>query len=225
MREEFPPVCVIRPYRKGDEVTIQEIMTEATMETVGEFFWAAVMSEVFPQVALLAIAVSFIGLGIPFYFCLFGIPVAIIIIYVVIWSAHSFKVEYEFLTEAQLEAKDIDLEGQRRHIVGTVAITKSLRGGSKAWLRRMAVKKMYRRRGIAMGLLDEVIQFCTDRCYEEIELITTECHYKARELYYKRGFEARHTYFKYYLNVQQPMYLFSLPLKPPEAELSEISAS
>ncbi|KAG7166525.1 N-acetyltransferase 8-like [Homarus americanus] len=262
MREEFPPVCVIRPYRKGDEVTIQEIMTEATMETVGEFFWAAVMSEVFPQVALLAIAVSFIGLGIPFYFCLFGIPVAIIIIYVAMelhedlnnitriymqypdtgfWVAEVLevseanelnmlmnktkKVEYEFLTEAQLEAKDIDLEGQRRHIVGTVAITKSLRGGSKAWLRRMAVKKMYRRRGIAMGLLDEVIQFCTDRCYEEIELITTECHYKARELYYKRGFEARHTYFKYYLNVQQPMYLFSLPLKPPEAELSEISAS
>lgn len=48
----------------------------------------------------------------------------------------------------------------------------------RSWLRRMAVKKAYRRRGIAMRLLDEVIEFCTERCHEGIELITTECHYK-----------------------------------------------
>ena len=42
----------------------------------------------------------------------------------------------------------------------------------------MAVKKAYRRRGVATRLVDEVIQFCTDQCYEGIELITTECHYE-----------------------------------------------
>ncbi|XP_045603285.1 probable N-acetyltransferase 8B [Procambarus clarkii] len=271
MKEEFPPVCIVRRYRKGDETVIREIITEATMETVSEYFWAAVMSEIFPQVALLTIAISFIGLGIPFYFCLLGIPVAIAFIYAVIWTAHLFKamelhedlnnisqtymsdpdcgfwvaevleyseanelntlvnktkkVEYDFLTEEQLDAQGLNFEGRKKHIVGTVAITKSLRGGLKAWLRRMAVRKAYRHRGIAMRLLDEAIQFCTDRCLEGIELVTTECHYKARELYYKRGFEAQHTYFKYYFNVQQPMYLFCLSLKPPKAELSEISSS
>lgn len=48
---------------------------------------------------------------------------------------------------------------------------------------------------------------------------------QARELYYKRGFEARHTYFKYYLNIQQPMYLFTMNLTPPKAELTDVAAS
>lgn len=268
--KEVSFICIIRRYRKGDEVSIRELMTEATMETVTDFFWAAVLSEIMPQISLLAIAIAFIGLGIPFYFCLLGVPIAIILIYAVIWCAHLFKamelyeelnnislkymqepycgvwvaevlevseanelnavvnktkkIEYEFLTEKDLDARGPDLEGRRRHVVGTVAITKSLHGGLKAWLHRMAVKKAYRRRGIAMRLLDEVIQFCTDHCLEGIELVTTECHYKARELYYNRGFEAQHTYFKYYFNVQQPMYMFSLSLKPPKAELADISS-
>ncbi|XP_071543501.1 uncharacterized protein [Panulirus ornatus] len=222
--KEVSFICIIRRYRKGDEVSIRELMTEATMETVTDFFWAAVLSEIMPQISLLAIAIAFIGLGIPFYFCLLGVPIAIILIYAVIWCAHLFKIEYDFLTEKDLDARGPDLEGRRRHVVGTVAITKSLHGGLKAWLHRMAVKKAYRRRGIAMRLLDEVIQFCTDHCLEGIELVTTECHYKARELYYKRGFEAQHTYFKYYFNVQQPMYMFSLSLKPPKAELADITS-
>ncbi|XP_037778816.1 uncharacterized protein LOC119575335 [Penaeus monodon] len=269
MAGDSAPICIIRPYRKGDENTIRDIMTEATMETVGDFFWSAVMSEVFPQVALLVIAFAFIGLGVPFYFCLFGIPVAVGVIYGVIWSAHLFKamelhedlnniqrtymedpdtgfwvaevlevseaneldslvnktkkIEYHFLTEEEFHVRNINMDGFRKHLVGTVAITKSQRGGLRAWLRRMAVRKAYRRRGIAMQLLEQAIQFCTERCHEGIELITTECHYKARELYYKRGFTAEHTYYKYYFNVRQPMYLFSMPLKPPKANLAEVS--
>nr|XP_027232625.1 uncharacterized protein LOC113824076 [Penaeus vannamei] len=232
MAGDSAPICIIRPYRKGDEDTIRDIMTEATMETVGEFFWSAVMSEVFPQIVKVGasssffakvqigcsfvIAFAFIGLGVPFYFCLFGIPVAVGVIYGVIWSAHLFKVEYDFLSEEEFHMRNINLDGFRKHLVGTVAITKSQRGGLRAWLRRMAVRKAYRRRGIAMQLLEQAIQFCTDRCHEGIELITTECHYKARELYYKRGFTAEHTYYKYYFNVRQPMYLFAMPLKPPK---------
>lgn len=261
-------VVIIRRYRSGDECTIRSIMSEATMATVGPFFWGGVLSEVFPQVALLVIAFAFIGLGIPFTFCLLGIPVAIVLIYFGVWSAHAFKVmelnqelsninqmymsdpecgfwvaeayelseaneleskfkkvEYDFMNEKELDARGDNLQGLRRNIVGTVAITKSLHGGLKAWLRRMAVKKAYRRCGIATKLMDEVIQFCSDRCYEGIELITTECHYEAREMYYRKGFEAEHTYYKYYLNVRQPMYLFYLPLKPPMAELAEVSSS
>lgn len=53
--KDYPLICIIRRYRRGDEVAIREIMTEATMETVGDFFWAAVLSEVMPQVRILAI--------------------------------------------------------------------------------------------------------------------------------------------------------------------------
>ncbi|KAK4289491.1 hypothetical protein Pmani_037537 [Petrolisthes manimaculis] len=240
------------------------------METVGDFFWAAVLSEVLPQVSILAIAIAFIGLGIPLKYCIVCIPIGIAFIYVVVWSSHYFKaielhgdlctisetymkdpncgfwvaevleleesteydyimnktkkVEYDFMKEEELEARGVEIGRRRRHVVATVAITKSLHGGLKAFLRRMAVKRAYRRRGIATRLLDEVIDFCTDRCLEGIELVTTECHYKARELYYKRGFEARHTYFKYYLNVQQPMYVFNMNLKPPKAELTDVAS-
>lgn len=48
-------------------------------------------------------------------------------------------------------------------------------------------------------------------------------YFQARELYYKRGFTADHTYYKYYFNVRQPMYLFSMPLEPPKANLAEVS--
>lgn len=265
------PVCIIRKYKRGDEVVIRDIITEATMETVGDFFWAAVFSEILLQITVLTIAIAFIGLGIPLKFCIVCIPVGIAFMYIVVWSAHytkamelhgdintiaetymkdpecgfwvaevleleesteydylinkTKKIEYDFMREEELETRGVEIGMRRRHIVGTVAITKSLHGGLIAFLRRMAVKKQYRRRGIATRLLDEVIQFCTERCHEGIELITTECHYKARELYYKRGFEAKHTYFKYYLNVQQPMYMFSMSLNPPKAELSEVASS
>ncbi|XP_064117547.1 uncharacterized protein LOC135222980 isoform X4 [Macrobrachium nipponense] len=218
-------VVVIRSYRSGDEAVIRDIITEATMETVGPFFWSGVLSEVFPQVALLVMAFAFIGLGIPFKFCLVGIPVAVLLIYFGVWSAHLFKIDYDFLRESELDARGVNLNGLKKNIVGTVALTKSLHGGLKAWLRRMAVKKAYRRRGIASRLVDEVVQFCTDKCYEGIELVTTECHYQARELYFRKGFEAEHTYYKYYLNVRQPMYQFYLPLKPPKAELMEVASS
>ncbi|KAK7028026.1 hypothetical protein SK128_014099 [Halocaridina rubra] len=269
--EESRRYVLIRRYRSGDEGAIRDIISEATMETVGAFFWNGVCSEVFPQVALLVMAFAFIGLGIPFIFCLIGIPVAIILIYVGVWSAHMFKamelhqdlnnikqtymsdlecgfwvaeayehseaseldatvskskkVEYDFFCEKDFDSLGPNVHGLKKNIVGTVAITKSLHGGLKAWLRRMAVKKAYRRRGIASNLVDEVVEFCRDKCYEGIELVTTECHYEAREMYYRKGFEAEHTYYKYYLNVRQPMYMFYMPLKPPKAELAEIAST
>ncbi|XP_045102702.1 uncharacterized protein LOC123499127 [Portunus trituberculatus] len=264
------PVCVVRRYKPEDMVAAQDIVGKAVMETVTDYFWSAVLSEVLPQVALLTIAFSYIGLGIPFYFCLLGIPTAVVIIYAVIWLAHMSKalevgqemtniprlflehsdccfwvaevlecseasdldalmnkmkkVEYHFMGEEESSAREAELQGIRRHVVGILGLTKSRRGGMKGWLRHLAVKKAYRLRGIAQQLLDEAIHFSTEHCLNEIELVATECHHKARELFYKKGFEVQHTYFKYYFNVQQPFYIFSLPVKPPKAELSEISS-
>lgn len=271
MAGSVAPVCVVRQYSPKDKAAVQDMMGQAIMETVTDYFWAAVLSEVSPQVALLVIAFAFIGLGVPFYFCLLGIPAAVVIIYVVVWAAHmsrvlevnqelgnipqlflqqpsgnfwvaevmetseaceldslinkTKKVEYQFMSEDEARAKQAELEGLKRHVVGMVGVTKSLRGGMRNRLKHLVVKKAYRRRGIAQGLVDEAVQFSTDHCMEGIELVTTECHHKARELFYRKGFEVQHTYYKYYLNVQQPVYLFSLPLKPPKAELSEISST
>lgn len=49
------------------------------------------------------------------------------------------------------------------------------------FLKHLAVKQTYRRRGIAQRLLDEAIQFCTEHCMEGIDLVSTECHYKVRQ--------------------------------------------
>lgn len=43
-------LCVLRPYKRADNMAVLELIEQATMETVSEFFWAAVFSEIFPQV-------------------------------------------------------------------------------------------------------------------------------------------------------------------------------
>ncbi|CAL4155996.1 unnamed protein product, partial [Meganyctiphanes norvegica] len=122
-------------------------------------------------------------------------------------------VEYQFMNEELFIKKEPDVKDLKRRVVGTVAITKSMHNLNNAWIRRMAVRKEYHRRGIASNMLEEVINFCLEHNYDGIELVTTECHHKARELYYKRGFEANHTYYKSYFNVRQPMYQFQMNLK------------
>ena len=42
--------CVIREFREKDGNAVREIINEAAMETVGDFFKSAVFSEIFPQV-------------------------------------------------------------------------------------------------------------------------------------------------------------------------------
>ena len=46
--------CVIRKYREKDGEAVKEIIQEATMETVGQWFTTAIFSEVFPKVCYLS---------------------------------------------------------------------------------------------------------------------------------------------------------------------------
>ncbi|XP_046359004.2 N-acetyltransferase 8-like [Haliotis rufescens] len=76
-------------------------------------------------------------------------------------------------------------------IAGTVGIVKKTAGDAErkvAWLRRMAVKRNFRRLGIAKKLVSTAISFCKQRHYDKIELITTEVHQPARNLYTRLGF-------------------------------------
>ncbi|CAH1796448.1 unnamed protein product [Owenia fusiformis] len=85
-----------------------------------------------------------------------------------------------------------------RKIVGTIAIvpkpqtstnTSKDNGHEIAWLRRMAVLRKYRGRGIAKKLLRAAILFSRKAKYKQIDLITTDVHFAARNLYTKMGFE------------------------------------
>lgn len=60
-----------------------------------------------------------------------------------------------------------------------------------AWLRRMAIKSSFRGHGIAKQLVRTVIDFCRDRGYNVIFLITTEVHQPARALYNSMGFRQK----------------------------------
>jgi len=81
-------------------------------------------------------------------------------------------------------------DSNNHQIVGTIAIVKKeCPGDSKvAWLRRMAVLKSHRGSGIGKQLVKTAVEFCRNRGYEKVELITTEVHESARNLYLKEGF-------------------------------------
>lgn len=84
----------------------------------------------------------------------------------------------------------------KKEIVGTVAITRNNDCAVRAWLRRMAVKKEWRKKGIGSQLVDAVIRFCSQKGYVGIELVTTECHDSAKALYEKKKFDVMAFYHK-----------------------------
>jgi len=89
----------------------------------------------------------------------------------------------------------------RRRIVGTIAIVRRYdRSGKVAWLRRMAVLKKFRKKGIAKKLIETTLQFCKNRDYTAVQLQTTSIHQTARSLYMKLGFEC--------INYRPTPYLF-----------------
>ncbi|KAB7498952.1 hypothetical protein Anas_04254 [Armadillidium nasatum] len=83
--------CVIRKYKEGDEHTIKEIISESVMEQVNSYFWNACLSELFPQIAVACVAISYIFLGIPLKYALIFVPGSVIFIYLVVYFGHFIK--------------------------------------------------------------------------------------------------------------------------------------
>lgn len=111
-------------------------------------------------------------------------------------SASDSKVK--IIREDQMNLSEVEraLSGNRKRlIIGTVAITikndPDLREPpqSVAWLRRMSVKKSYRRCGIGAALTNVALDHCSMSNFRAVELLTTEHHQAARNLYAKKGFE------------------------------------
>lgn len=106
------------------------------------------------------------------------------------------KLKYPILRESEFQEKNIDVKSCHKQIVGTIAIVKSVTTEGCAWMRRMAVIPKYQRKGVASALVNEALQFCSEKDYVGVELVTTECHDNARDLYMKKGFQMKQMYHK-----------------------------
>lgn len=73
------------------------------------------------------------------------------------------NIKYKIIKESNLDLLLKENRNYCRKIIGTVALTRSKQEEESAWLRRMAVNVRYQRKGVAMALLNEVIDFCTEK--------------------------------------------------------------
>jgi len=122
---------------------------------------------------------------------------------------------------SEIEFEKIDASGQisndrslSREIVGTIAVARAKESAVIAWLRRTAVKKDWRKKGVGTALVDRVIKFCSQKGFIGIELVTTECHDSARKLYEKKGFEVRAFYHKKFFRLSgMAMMMYAMHYK------------
>jgi len=123
-----------------------------------------------------------------------------------------------FINEAEFQKyPNIEATHSRREIIGTVGICRDREFAVTAWIRRMAVKKEWRRLGVGSHIVDSVIKFCTQKGFVSIELVTTECHDSARRLYEKKGFEMKQMYHKKILNLSSlaiTMFFMNFKTRP-----------
>ena len=106
-------------------------------------------------------------------------------------------------------------ENDKETIVGTIAIVpKPGAVRCTAWLRRMAVSRRWRRKGVARALLGQAVDFCRHRQYSEVQLITTDLHLPARQLYESTGFRCvaykPYKYFRGLLRIWTYEYVLNL---------------
>ena len=71
-------------------------------------------------------------------------------------------------------------------VVGMVGVERQ--SEEAAELRRMAVDRSHRRKGIARALLAHAEAFCRQQCYRKIVLNTSELQVEARRLYESSGY-------------------------------------
>jgi len=82
---------VIRHYKSCDEQVCKEIIKTGVMSIVNAAFIAGLTTEVHFQVMVLASAVMYIFLNVPFGVCLASVPAVIILMYILIYTTHVVK--------------------------------------------------------------------------------------------------------------------------------------
>lgn len=131
-------------------------------------------------------------------------------------------------TDSAIEVERF-IGGQRNgHIVGFIGILiKDVTNEppeSVAALKRMAVCKAARRKGIGSALVDVALEHCAKANYRAIELVTTEHHQAARSLYASKGFELIEKNKKNYLEGLISLNLYRLRLSAVHLTRSNLNA-
>lgn len=104
---------------------------------------------------------------------------------------------------------------RKRTIVGTVGLVRDRDHILTLWLRRMTVKKDWRRFGIGSAIVGFVIKYASTKGYTTLDLITTECHDSGRKLYEKKGFVMKQLFHKKILGLSSlviTMYFMSMEI-------------
>jgi len=216
----------IRTYREGDEAGIKSVLREAAFSNIWPGICVSVRSPAFKYFTSVLVGVAVLVCRGSVISCLasFCVP------FVFVCFAHSTVALYYVYGPPLFDLNDISsnyqlndntnfwvaetLPAHGKQIIGTIAIVSRLHGMEHstdvAYLRRMSVLKNCRRRGVANGLLETAVQFCKERNYVQIELITTKAHQAAMQLYLKSGFYCRKYKPYYYLHGLVAIWTYEL---------------
>ena len=98
-----------------------------------------------------------------------------------------FKVLKEFnITKDYVLYLVVEIQGNEKKIVGTMALKKMDK--EEVRLKRIYVRKEYRKRGIAQKLLNQLVKFAKESGYKKILLHTYPTMKNAHKFYKKNGF-------------------------------------
>uniref|UniRef100_A0A2C9M682 N-acetyltransferase domain-containing protein n=1 Tax=Biomphalaria glabrata TaxID=6526 RepID=A0A2C9M682_BIOGL len=228
---------ILRPWMPSDKEAVWQVLKDGSYSNVNAAFKICLQKSLAKVFGAVLVAIG-IGNGHPpliiaLYLIIFiGLIYCICLLGTVIYLyGPNFKdiedISHTYFNNQNHHFWVAECQGE---IVGTIAIVRkisSLPGSpdnnstedieqiSKvAWLRRMAVKRSHRGKGIAKLLVLETIKFCQDKNYSSIFLITTEVHHAARELYNRMGFQLvacrPYKYFHGLVTVQTFEYVLNL---------------
>lgn len=220
----------IRPFQSGDETNVKQLLREAAFSNV----WPGIISTARDRtvtvwvlvVALLVFAVaqsvlcclSFVVAAF-LVICLLHATVAVYYVYgPPLADLNRIAEVYQSRADTQFWVAVLQRSDGASEVAGTVAIgyRPELQVAGVAYLRRMAVSKRCRHRGIASSLLREAVDFCRLNDYRRVELITTDAHVAAMQLYRKFGFRCSNYRPRRYLRglVSIWTYEFEYQLRP-----------
>lgn len=99
-------------------------------------------------------------------------------------------------TPGDVQGSENELTLKSRKIVGFLGVLRNKDKACSVWLKRLAIDKTFRRKGIATELLNKAANFCYEKGFSSIETCITECQQEAKEFLLHQGFELEQVYHK-----------------------------
>ncbi|CAH0564352.1 unnamed protein product [Brassicogethes aeneus] len=231
---------VIRESRHSDTPAISEVVRNAYTSGVFNAWLNALFHEVTFQSIILVAALLFILFSVPLFYCIVAVPIVLVMIFVCIYGSllmkvgqllYEKKVEkcwvaevyepffhtkkpkncwYKFTTEEMIKTDEIQVNGLNKKIIGTVAVQKHNHLDACGWLFRLAVDERYRRKSVALKLVQTLKTWCHENRYNYIECVMSECQEGARQLFNEAGFDIKQLYHKQLFTNAISLQMFQL---------------